>query len=227
MFHRRLQASSRPAVAYYFSNRWVSSALPTLRTSRPSTRNPFGLVLRRLLIRTHANKQSVSLPLLHTLQTTRSRIPFRRPSVGVAQGDARQDAERGVKGQGRPFATAPGVTPEGGEFCAAKPGCRGGLLFGYFFLATQEKVTRRARRNLQSQPRKAQRLTTLRTPPSTIHHPSPNFIQGALRLARRYAERGYDPTLTQRIPSPAPIGSGPSFASTPRQLTQPSRGDHP
>ncbi len=73
-----------------------------LRTSRPSTRNPFGLVLRRLLVRTHANKQSVSLPLLHILQTTRSRIPFRRPSVGAAQ-----DAERGVKGQGRPSRRPP------------------------------------------------------------------------------------------------------------------------
>ena len=80
-------------------------------------------------------------------QATRSPNPVRRPSGGVAQGDARQDAERGTKGQGRPFVTAPGAAPEGGQFRAAKPGCRGGLLFGYFLLARQEKVTRRARRN--------------------------------------------------------------------------------
>ena len=30
-----------------------------------------------------------------------------------------------------------------GEFRAAKPGCRGAFLFGYFLLGTQEKVTRR------------------------------------------------------------------------------------
>jgi len=81
-------------------------------------------------------------PSLSICQASRTNSPVRRPSVGVAQGDARQDAERGVKGQGRPFATAPGAAPEGGEFCEAKPGCRGGLLFGYFLLARQEKVTR-------------------------------------------------------------------------------------
>ncbi|HCL75466.1 MAG TPA: hypothetical protein DIC26_06300, partial [Pseudomonas sp.] len=48
-------------------------------------------------------------------QATRSQFPVRRPSGGVAQGDARQDAERGTKGQGRPFVTAPGAAPEGGE----------------------------------------------------------------------------------------------------------------
>ena len=76
------------------------------------------------------------------------------------------DAERGVMGQGWPFATTPGAAPERGKFCAAKPGCRGGLLFGYFFLATQEKVTRRARRNLQSEPRKARRYTERYEPPA-------------------------------------------------------------
>ena len=66
-------------------------------------------------------------------------------SGGVAQGDARQDAERGTKGQGRPFVTAPGAAPEGGESggVAARPVCLGTLLFGYFLLGTQEKVTRR------------------------------------------------------------------------------------
>ncbi|ACO81279.1 hypothetical protein AvCA_52040 [Azotobacter vinelandii CA] len=36
-----------------------------------------------------------------------SPVPFRRPSAGVAEGDARQDAERVTKGQGRPFVTCP------------------------------------------------------------------------------------------------------------------------
>ena len=77
----------------------------------------------------------------------RAEIPVRRPSGGVAQGTRDRDVERGTKGQGRPFVTAPGAAPEGGQFRAAKPVCRGGLLFGYFLLARQEKVTRRARRN--------------------------------------------------------------------------------
>ena len=79
-------------------------------------------------------------------KTTRqlgARVPVRRPSGGVAQGDARQDAERGTKGQGRPFVTAPGAAPEGGNPAAGGAGCRGALLFGDFLLGTQEKVTRR------------------------------------------------------------------------------------
>ncbi len=42
-----------------------------------------------------------------------------------------------------PCKPAPGAAPEGGKFRVAKPVCRGGLLFGYFLLAKQEKVTRR------------------------------------------------------------------------------------
>ena len=72
-----------------------------------------------------------------------ARVPVSRPSGGVAQGDARQDAERGTKGQGRPFVTAPGAAPEGGNPAAGGAGCRGALLFGYFLLGKQEKVTRR------------------------------------------------------------------------------------
>ena len=56
-------------------------------------------------------------------------------------------------GTGRPIVTAPGAAPEGGNPAAGGAGCRGGLLFGYFLLARQEKVTRRARRNRQSVPR--------------------------------------------------------------------------
>ena len=80
----------------------------------------------------------------------RTTFPFSRLSAGVAQGDARHGRRARNEGagpprQGRPFVTATGAMPERGESgrIAARPGCRGGLLFGYFFLATQEKVTRR------------------------------------------------------------------------------------
>ena len=81
-----------------------------------------------------------------SLQATRSPIPFRRPSVGIAQGDARHGRRARSKGagpprQGRPFVTATGAMPErgGSGRKAARPGCRGGLILGYFFLATQKK----------------------------------------------------------------------------------------
>ena len=61
------------------------------------------------------------------------------------KGASRMDAARGVKGQDGPCTPAPGAAPEGGKSggAAARPGCRGALLFGYFLLGKQEKVTRR------------------------------------------------------------------------------------
>ena len=63
----------------------------------------------------------------------------------LRRGTSRMDAARGVKGQDGPCMPAPGAAPEGGKSggAAARPGCRGALLFGYFLLGTQEKVTRR------------------------------------------------------------------------------------
>ncbi len=81
------------------------------------------------------------------LQTARTRSPFRRPSAGAAQGDARHGCRARRDGTWMSLRAGPGAAPEGGKFCEAKPGCGGGLLFGYFFLATQEKVTRLAGRN--------------------------------------------------------------------------------
>ncbi len=70
-------------------------------------------------------------------------------SQALRRGTRGMDAERVTKGQGRPFVTTSGAMPERGKSgrAAARPGCRGRLLFGYFLLARQEKVTRRARRN--------------------------------------------------------------------------------
>lgn len=53
-------------------------------------------------------------------QAARSGLPFSRPSVGVVEGDARQDAERVTKGHGRPFVRgrlgrAPGAAPKRGN----------------------------------------------------------------------------------------------------------------
>ncbi|MCY1300810.1 hypothetical protein D9M70_503930 [compost metagenome] len=58
------------------------------------------------------------------------------------------DAARAAMGQGWPFAAGP-WSGDGANEPGAKrrAGCRGGLLFGYFFLARQEKVTRPGGRN--------------------------------------------------------------------------------
>src|SRR5690606_15330544 len=67
----------------------------------------------RLLTCAKKSKANQAIPT--AFQATRTPFPVRRLSGGVAQGDARQDAERGAKGQGRPFVTAPGAAPERGE----------------------------------------------------------------------------------------------------------------
>src|SRR5690606_8640971 len=50
-----------------------------------------------------------------------------------------------------PCKPAPGAAPEGGNPAAGGAGCRGALLFGYFFLGKQEKVTRPGGRNRKRQ----------------------------------------------------------------------------
>ncbi len=63
-------------------NRWVSFALPTLRSERG--------VCCRLPSPARSNQRSaLDLALLEKLQATRSGFPFRRPSTGVAQGGPR------------------------------------------------------------------------------------------------------------------------------------------
>ncbi len=63
-------------------NRWVSFALPTLRSERG--------VRCRLPSPARSNQRNaLDLALLEKLQATRSGFPFRRPSTGVAQGGSR------------------------------------------------------------------------------------------------------------------------------------------
>ena len=70
----------------------------------------------------------------------------------LRRGTRGMDAERGTKGQGRPFVTAPGAAPERGNPGVAGAGCRARFLFGYFlFRASKEKVTRPGGRNQRCQ----------------------------------------------------------------------------
>ena len=77
-----------------------------------------------------------------------AQVPVRRPSGGVAQGDEPHGCGERRKGPGRPLCAGPRSGTGGREvWPQARPGCRGGLLFGYFILVgaairRQEKVTR-------------------------------------------------------------------------------------
>jgi hypothetical protein len=63
-------------------NRWVSFALPTLRSER-------GVCCRLPSPARSNQRNALDLALLEKLQATRSGFPFRRPSTGVAQGGSR------------------------------------------------------------------------------------------------------------------------------------------
>lgn len=62
----------------------------------------------------------------------------------LRRGTRGMGAERGAKGQGRPFVTCPRSGAGAREvWPQARPGCRARFLFGYFlFRASKEKVTR-------------------------------------------------------------------------------------
>ncbi|GEM_PF-1685271 len=97
-------------------------------------------------------------------QPSEHQQPFRRLGLLFPSGGREEVLRRRTRGrtpseerrtgpprQGRPFVTAPGAAPERGNPGVAGAGCRGGLLFGYFLLARQEKVTRPGGRNQMCQ----------------------------------------------------------------------------
>ncbi len=97
----------------------------------------------RLLVRAKRSKAQATPTIF---QATRTPSPVRRPSGGVAQGDARHGRRARSEGTGMSLRDGPRSDTGAREvWPQARPGCRGGLLFGYFLLARQEKVTRPGR----------------------------------------------------------------------------------
>src|SRR5690606_34107229 len=90
---------------------------------------------------------------LSIFQATRTPLPVRRPSGGVAQGDARHGRRARSEGAGTPLRDGPrSGTGARGVWPQARPGCRARFLFGYFlFRASKEKVTRPGGRNQKCQ----------------------------------------------------------------------------
>ena len=104
-----------------------------------SVRPPESGVLRRLLVRTHANKQSASFPLLHIFQTTRSRLPFRRPSVGAAQGGARHGCRARSDGTWMSLRDDPRSSTGAREVLRSKTRMQGCAFFCLLFFAQTKK----------------------------------------------------------------------------------------
>ena len=91
-------------------------------------------------------------------QTTRTSFPVRRPSGGVAQGDEPHGCGERLKGPWMALVSRPPERHRSEGSLSRRPDPDAGVaFFGYFLLARQEKVTRRARRNLSLRTRKARR----------------------------------------------------------------------
>ncbi len=88
---------------------------------------------------------------LHDLPGDSDSVPVRRPSGGVAQGDARHGRRARNEGTGTSLRDGPrsGTGRRGPRRSRGR--MSGGLLFGSFFLAKQEKGTRPAGRNQKYQ----------------------------------------------------------------------------
>jgi hypothetical protein len=140
--------------------------------------------------------------LLFALLFAEVRIAPAPPSSGRTEsprkGLSRMDAAKGPWAMDGPSGRAPGAAMErGNPERSAGPDDGGGLLLGYFFLARQEKVTRRARRNLPHQPRKAPRSNTK---PSRQHAETTRRIRPRKRI-------GLAPKPQTINASPAPQGN--------------------
>ena len=181
-------------------------------------------------------------PLAPHSQTTRT-TPFIRPNAGVAQGDARQDAERGAAGQGRPVVTCPrsGAGVRAVWLRSSQTRMTGRVFFCLiFFAARQRKVRRRARRNLPVGPRKARRLklqimkpkdksiARKRAPTGAVHNLSVRAEEGVVsetpvHEAKRQKHRPQAGSYRRRAQS---LGRGKKSAASKRRSETPQAASH-
>jgi len=124
------QSSPRSVSNFAFENRWVSFALPTLRSVRS---------VRRRLIDCSSVEQSVFLPTFASVQTTRTRSPFRRLNVGAAQGDARHGCRARSDGPGMALRDDPRSSAGEREVLRSKTRMLGWPSFWLLFLGHSRK----------------------------------------------------------------------------------------
>ncbi len=109
-----------PFIAGTPSSLAASMPLAPLRTD--SVRPPERGIRWGLIASSSTNKQRVLVPLFANFQAARTRLPFRRPSVGAAQGDARHGRRARSEGTGTSLRDGPRSSAGGREFCVANRG---------------------------------------------------------------------------------------------------------
>jgi len=99
-----------------------AASMPLAPLRADSVRPPERDVGWGLIASSSTNKQRVLVPLFANFQAARTRLPFRRPSVGAAQGDARHGRRARSEGTGTSLRDGPRSSAGGREFCVANRG---------------------------------------------------------------------------------------------------------
>ena len=187
------QSTQRLVPNFARKNRWVSFALPTLRSERGAG--------WRLAASSSANKRSAFVSLFTIFQAARTRVPFRRPSAGAAQGDARHGCRARSDGtwmslrEGAP-SPIPRSSAGGREVLRSKTRMQGWPSFWLLFLGHTRKSDSpsRAKPMLSATPRTGR---TPRSPKASRSRPLPRKAQPKLPFAAR-------PSSAQALTSQAP-----------------------
>ena len=164
-------------------NRWVSFALPTLRSERGAG--------RLLAARSPANKRSALVSLFTIFKATRTRSPFRRPSVGAAQGDARHGCRARSDGtwmslrEGAP-SPIPRSSAGGREVLRSKTRMQGWPSFWLLFLGHTRKSDSPSRAKPMPQPTLPTAVTArTQSSKASRSRPLPQTAQPKLPFAAR------------------------------------------
>ena len=114
----------------------LAASMPLAPLRSDSIQPPERGVRRRLVDQLLRNKQSVLVSLCPNFQTTRTRFPFRRPSVGAAQGDARHGCRARRDGTWMSLRAGPRSSTGAREVVRSKPGTPSPDAGVAFFLVT-------------------------------------------------------------------------------------------
>ncbi len=100
----------------------LAASMPLAPLRADSVRPPERGIRWGLIASSSINKQRVLVPLFANFQAARTRLPFRRPSAGAAQGDARHGRRARSEGTGTSLRDGPRSSAGGREFCVANRG---------------------------------------------------------------------------------------------------------
>ncbi len=153
-----LRGSPRKGHPWPFTALAASMPLAPLRSD--SIRPPERGVRRRLMVRSLANKRSALVSLFTIFQVTRTRFPFRRPSVGAAQGDARHGCRARSDGTWMSLRDDPRSSTGGRAVLRSKTRMQGWPSFWLLFLGHARKSDSPSRAKPMPQPTRPTAVTT-------------------------------------------------------------------